>query len=617
MSAFNATQANNALPITQSLFGAHPGEWADYFSEDYLAPAECYAEGVSRAEDRRACPPVNSAHTSSYPGLYNHVDVIGLVSTVGAQGFAQIRKLEGSSLRILTRGEFPKTIAKHVFDDADHNLFLRNHIKDGSLPGVVSCITYGGSPFCDIGGDDGRKAFAHWRRRGANGIYQYKGPKTIIADRDPPKFNMNYPQLGKYEPLMKATGIITNMIYRQCDFEEEGGYWIPEEYLLVSINALNQLSPSVFANFVLKRDGIHMVPNVQKLVREGTAEIDANGKVTTQIMTKNGQRTFVEYPHEFVPTVFPATSQSDHYQILVVFGPRIIKASLDEGTPSEIDFNTSYFKMKPKRINEKGVSFLPPYKLKRDGETMVVHITHDEVVFETLRSRVVMEAEEGHHSPVKLVLQCEMRVEDTMVLIPHVIWLGGRMICGPTINKMMDRTDFQIAGVEFRRPEYHATMQDAVVALALAKDSGFPADGVVGSGSGSDVAGKIIESIDIRMCDDDVVCKIQSQVAPRTVIWEVGDTQCVADMSAPPAINPYGDARHSRCPIKEFEAFERGHDVVLREVRTRDKRDPNSVKRIMQVIPRSYTSDEERPPTLIGCMSSEQKRILKSANIDF
>jgi hypothetical protein len=324
-------------------------------------------------------------------------------------------------------------------------------------------------------------------------------------------------------------------------------------------------------------------------------------------MTKTGLRTFEEYPHEFTPTVFPATSLSDHYQILVVFGPRIIKASLDEVVPTMIESNTSYFKMKPKRINDKGASFLPPYKLKRDGETLVVHITHDEVVFETLRSRIVMEAGEGHHSPVKLVLQCEMRVEDTMVLIPHAIWLGGRLICGPTINDMMARTDFDIPGVEFRRPEYHATMQDAVVALAEAKASLFPADGVVGSGSGSDVAGKIIESIDIRICDENVVCKIQSQVAPRTVVWEVGDTQCVADMSTPLLVTPFGDARHNRCPIKEYETFERNHQVVFREVRARDKRDPNSLKRIMQVIPRTYTSDEERPLTLIGCMSCDRK----------
>lgn len=617
MSGFNATQSNPALPITQLLFGSHPAEWADYYAEDYVAPQEVLAQGVTGVWKDSAVSGVPSSDAATDPGLYPHVDVVALLAGVAHEGFDQVCKLEKLSLRTLTRGEFPRSIAKQVFADVDHERLLRMHHIAGTLPTVVECITKGGSPICDIGGDDGRKAMAHWRRKVTSGLWRYKGPKTIISDKEKPKFNMNCPCLGRGESLMKASGAVTNMLYRECDLEDEGVSWVPEEYLLVSINALNQMSPMVFENSIMKRDGIHMVPNVQKLVRDGSSELSSEGKVTTQLMTKRGLEVFHEYPHEFIPTVFPATNQSDHYQILVVFGPRIISADLDEGTVQDLDENSQFFTKKPSRISEKGTSFLPPYKLKRDGQTMVVHVTYDEIVFETLRSRVVLEPSEDHHCPVKLVMQCEMTVSDRMVLIPHTIWLAGRLINGPTICAMMEKTDFRIAGVEFRSPVFHPTMAAAVDALALAKQSEFPSDGIIGSGSGGDVAGKVLESIDIRACDGDVICKIQSQITPRTAVWEVGPNNCVADMSAPQNITPFGDTRHQGCTIREYEVFERGLEVVFREIRVRDKRLPNKLSRIMQTIPRTYDSHEARPQTLLGCMSDQQKAELRRAGFDF
>jgi len=623
MACFNATRSNPATPITARLFSTHPCTWSEVLSPTYQVPQEFLAEGVDPSFQVDQGDNRGVAYTQTPAGLYNHVDVVGLCLSLHAKPLHAIGKHLQSSLRTLDQGEFPVDIGREVFKDFKHSNMMKKIAKaHGRIPTLSECLELGGTPICDLGADDGRKVYAHWKvRMKPTDPYRYRGPKTLLLDRRPYTAVTSMPSLGPDEALQLPEGSITNLMYKEIDFDEQGLEFLPKEYLLVSINSLNQFPPSFIDKHVRTRAGIHMIPDVLKLVAEGKATQGPDGIITTKVLTKKGEQTFREYAHHFEYALFPTTTKSDYYHIYVEFSQCVVACDPTTGEITQAA-NTHEHKLKPKRFTQNKAAFLPPYKLKYDGRTMTLHITSDEVVFETANQFVTVETDFEHTCPIPVIVQGEYITGiDKVLFAPHTVWLAGRRLVGPVVGRFMDKTEFRVPGFEFINPQYHVTIDSAVQDLCTTTNL-FPADGLVGFGGGEDVAAKLLESIDIRPCDHYVVSRVNARLAPRTAKWQFLDLTeeqqqlrgCQADLSLKPVIGKTGDARHSSCTIREFEIRDTQAEVVLREVRERSEKDnPNSISRIEITLPMIRGIGDEPAPTLLGMLADNQRTALELA----
>jgi len=625
------------------MFSQHPLQWSEIFSATYQVPQEHLAPGVVAGQGRVGDSDTGYAYTQTPTGLYNHVDVIGLLDSLGSEPLHQIGQHYISSLRTVDQGKFPIEVCRDVYNDYRHGDLVKRVTAEGRQPTVQECITEGGTPICDIGAGDGRKVFAHWRKRSkgkhAPETEVYKGPKTLLLDKQPFHEMTGMYTLSPSQGFSLPAGVTTNMVYKQVDLDHSDLDFVPKSFLLVSINSLNQLSPDFLARNIRNRDGIHMIPQVMKLVAEGKATQGDDGRITTRVCTKRGEETYLEYAHSFDYGIFPSTGKSDYYKIAVEFSPRVISCVFNNGVMERYEFtgdgeqrfaeHDARFNAKPQRYMQNKEPLLAPFKLKFDGRTMLISVTADTIKFETSERRITIETEPDHVSTIPVEMQCEYmdRAEDVLV-VPHTVYLGGRRLIGPIVAKFMANTVFKIPGFTFDVPTYYNTLDAAVRGMCESAEH-FRADGVIALGGGCDVAAKIHESVDIRICDTTVVAAINNANAPRNTEWHfktAGETlgqpigcrkHVKSAEEGPIQCRTYGDPDHENCPVREFMVKDRTHCVQMIELRTReDKKLPNRLKRVRQTMPQAKDENNANFPSLLSMLADDQKTALKMAGYD-
>jgi len=606
------TREHPALHMYRRLLGSHPRTHLPEFGTGYLPPDSILAESCPRRKGYYKANPEGHTMRAILPStrsLYNHVDPVSCYRALDPEKLASFIELTKASLRMVTPESFPKTIPAFIYFDRNHGKTVLNRYEDGMAEEVFQV----GTPIADLGGGDARKLMVTWRGKDiVDNRMTYTGPPAQVIDKRPRMPHCLFPEVGEEDGERPPT--ISNIFYRQYDIEEGGVSVVPMSSVLTSINVLTQLNAGVVSE-ILDRDGFHMVPNLEKLLADKMADELPDGRVITRVYGKDGAiEEYIDYNHGLNGIIHKCVHNVDHYKLVVAFSPRTLHVSGPKWTMMRERYEQPLLDEKPFRYGfHKDVALLPPFKLKWDGETILFDFSEERAMIHGINYETELVTDEDYQCFVRVQVVCEsIVVGQVNHIFPFAVYLAGRKLVGTAVLDFMQRTSIQIPGFEFHPPEFYDTQDEAVVAMATARyqDMGLVADGIVALGTGDEVVAKIYETIDIKPCDPKSNLQMARAVAPKLLQY-AGATDpemyCTCE-----DVDSRMASSHEDCPVVEFFVMYEGLTVELvqKTIRT-DKEKPNSMKRVLRMLPKPLDEHEHPPEKLVDNLSDDTKTVLR------
>jgi len=551
------------------------------------------------------------AELQNVRSLYNHVDSVTAYRSLAAQGLAGFIKLTQDALRMVTPECFPKAVPAFIFGDKNHGKKITFRYSEDE---VDYCYDEVGTPIAELGSGDGRKLMVSWRGKDPADERRstYTGPPAQVLDKKPRPQNCLFPKVGDEQGDRPPA--ISNIFYRQHDLED-GVSVVPMTSLLTSVNVLTQLSKRA-VDEILNRDGLHMVPNIEQLVADKMADELPGGKVRTRVIGKDGKtEEYVDNRHSFTPSIQKCVFNVDHYMLVIAFSPRTLTAGGTKWTVMRSRKEQPILEEKPLRYGyHKDAALLPPFKLKWDGVPVMFDFSEERAMLHGLNYETELAIDDDYQCFIRAQLVCESIVVDGINhVFPFAVHLAGRKLIGQAVRDFMNKADIRIHGFIFHIPVLYDTLDGAVVAMAKTKYAGnrLVAEGVIGLGTGDEVAAKLIDTIDIRPCDP----KTNHQMAQRTtpkLLQYIGpndpEEHCAVKGLTPIGASPL----HLDCPVVEYyimdDMFAIG--LLFKIIRT-DKEKPNNIKRIVKLLPGPLHEGEQPTPRLVDKLTDDTLTILR------
>lgn len=419
-------------------------------------------------------------------------------------------------------------------------------------------------PLVDIGGGNGFKlAFAHkYHGTVVDGADRYFGPHAIVIDKIPKPAHM----LEEHEAQ-------EGMVFRQQDLNACPVFDSPENFLVISVNALTNYTPK-FVALLRDKDSYNLVPDIEHLKALQISVPIEGGKVKTKLSVGMHQ----EYDHGLILESMPFLPKGCGHGIFVTLAPRFLSV-LPQCT--FLEGSRSFYWYAPESIKrysqEPHHSFPGPYKLKVDGIPGAINISYDKVEVQVGGAGFSYVTADDHQCGVPVMLEGEVVYpsgDDEAVpeFHPHRLFLGGRPCGYSTLCKFLE-TNAPWLGflpdININKLELFDDLNEAFKADHACTFS----DGVVSLADNRHVAAKVIETVDVSTRELEVSGSLMSivrdHVAPRKLV-----------------VSNWPGYKRNRSAIHECHVIIRPNEVEIMAFRGRkDKAKGNAIGRVLSMLP--------------------------------
>jgi len=545
------------------LWQVPPQEWFDGIGNDRDIARELFDPSVQNLQPVEDYTKPFLNRMVSHVGLYDNVDPIAVFS---ANRNGEVSKVVKSYQLAMRESVLERPGAKA------YDYVYNNRCDDGT--NVV-----------DLGGGDGRKAVAGANRRLKKDDPQaptYIGAPVLVVDKvctkDKPLQGMNP---GGVEFLKMDLAI------EKPDFGEDK--------FLVSTMFLTNIPLDYAGHHLWNKDGLHLVPDLEELIKRGVSHVDKNNRVQTSILLDGKEHVHQEYYNTF--DLYKPDFLPPGYGYVVTFQDRVITTGDVHATYQSPDPGFQ----RPDRLTTAPTAAFDmegPFKLKYDGEEARLTLRPEGVTLYSMGLTTEFKVGIDYDCPITVIMDGELMLDgERDTFIPHKLFLAGRMIPMTQFSKFWERTKFDMDNLDIYPPPLFNTLFEACVHKY---ESEFSSDGISALGwrNGVGLVAKPIETMDIRIRNEQCIADIIEHVAPRELLID----------GTP--VDEFDFGKITLREVREYYAHQpRGIHQNISFLRKRPaNKQPNQKKRILSML--ESGDGMYKPVRLQNFLTLDQKLIL-------